>query len=278
MFGTSIIVVVAALLPLVTPMGAIRGGGPDPSNNTLRFEQFTVFKYEGNQPYDVVTEVVDIDGNPATGADVRIIFAALSKEDIPLKEMKPGVYIGCDVETLDMASGDLRINVAAAKKGYISAVESTNDQRGNACGAGEPQAYITKVEAAKPNGANQPLDVFVYLSDESGRPVKGARVMARATDFILHVDRPLKDLGDGRYLGCSIGKFSTVGPGQISLHVSASAAGYRSTEADTVNSVGRLCSRPSDIPPPLASARDANPAGEGTTTPTTSTADGRYVR
>jgi hypothetical protein len=290
-FGTSIgkrLLAVAGLLPLMVQMTGLPGGGPDPINTVLRFEELVVYKYEGNQPYDVVARLVDGNGDPATGAQVKVIFAALAKWPIELKEMKSGVYIGCDLETVDIPSGELLLRVAAEKKGYSSILESTTDQRGNACGEGEPQIYISKVQASKLNGAKQPLDVFVYLEDETGAPVTEATVMARATDFDQHVDAALTHMGGGKYLACALGNFSTRGGGQISIHLHATAKGYREAASDTVNTVGTICGKAG--PPPVTEGGDDGtaPANDDTNVPghsanddrtsPTSRGDGRYAK
>src|SRR5215203_5372154 len=71
----------------------------------------------------------------------------------------------------------------------------------------EPQLHISKLEAAKPDGEKQPLDLMVLLTDESGNHLEGAKVMARATDFDTFVDAPLTDLGNGLYASCAFGYF-----------------------------------------------------------------------
>src|SRR5215213_1013371 len=40
---------------------------------------------------------------------------------------------------------------------------------------GEPQLYVSKPEAAKPDGNKQPLDLSVALTDGNGNPVTGAK-------------------------------------------------------------------------------------------------------
>lgn len=243
-FGTSIgkrLLILAGLLPLATQFNGGPGAGPDPIDTTLMFGQLAVYKYEGYQPYDVVARVVDGNGDPVSDASVSLVFAQLGKGSIPLKSTGKGFYLGCDLEWVDAPSGALSARVIAAKKGMSSAEAIVSDQPGNACGLGESQIFVSGLEAAKPDGVKQPLDVVVRLKDESGTPVSGATVRARATDFHHYVDVTLTDMGGGKYMACTMGLFDTKGADEISIHVNASAPNYRSGDADGTNKVGFLC-------------------------------------
>jgi hypothetical protein len=244
---------------------------PDPIDNMLRFEELTVYKYDGFQPYDVVARVVDGNGDPATHANVKLLFIPLSKASIALKELKDGYYIGCDVETLDMPSGKLQVTAAAAKRGFITAQATASDQPGNACGGGESQLFVSTLEAAKPDGEMKSLDMVVHVSDETGSPVQGASVLARITDFNQYVDVLLTDMGGGKYMACSVGAFNSTGVSQLSIHVQASAKGYRQGAADGTNQVGTICSRP--VPSP-----NGDPSDVTSDTPASAEGDGRNVR
>ena len=113
----------------------------------------------------------------------------------------------------------------------------------------EPQLYVSEPKAAKPDGKKQPLDLSVELTDESGNPVVGAKVLARATDFETYVDAYLTDMGNGNYSTCAFGYFNGWGEGAVSVHVRAEKAGYTSGASDGSNTVGRLCPL-SDTRPP----------------------------
>lgn len=111
-------------------------------------------------------------------------------------------------------------------------------------GHGEAQLYVSTPVAAKPDGKKQPLDLYVDVRDEAGRPVEGAKVLARATDFETYVDALLVDVGNGRYMVCAFGYFNGKGPGAVSIHVRATKPGYTPGESDGQNKVGRLCILP----------------------------------
>ncbi len=272
MYGKTIgmrFLAVVALLPLLAQVTGSPVTGPDPIDTTLRFDKLAVYKYEGFQPYDVVARVVDGNGQPVDGADVKVVFAATGKTAIPLKSTGKGNYIGCDLEWIDAPSGDLTIRVVAQKRGMLTAEATVKDQPGNGCGAGEPQLYISKIDADKLNGSKKSLDVALRVTDERGLPVKGAEVMIRATDYHNYVDARLADAGDGKYMACSLGSFDTSGAGQIVIHARASALGYREAEADSVNKVGTICSR--QAPP-------SDDTTTGSTTQATARGDGRFAR
>jgi hypothetical protein len=113
------------------------------------------------------------------------------------------------------------------------------------CAGGAPQLAVSAPKAAKPDGANQPLDLSIELTDGNGNPVLGAKVIARATDFGTFVDAPLTDLGQGRYAACAFGTFNGAGAGAVRIHVRAEKPGYTPGASDGSNSVGRLCPVPS---------------------------------
>jgi hypothetical protein len=112
---------------------------------------------------------------------------------------------------------------------------------GNQHEGGAPQLYVSEPKAAKPDGEKQPLDLSVELTDQSGNPIEGAKVMARATDFQTFVDAPLTDMGNGRYTACAFGYFNGSGEGALRIHIRAEKTGYRAGAGDGSNSVGRLC-------------------------------------
>jgi hypothetical protein len=107
--------------------------------------------------------------------------------------------------------------------------------------AGVPQLYVSKPEAAKPDGNKQPLDLSIKLTDGNGIPVVGAKVLARATDFETFVDATLTDMGNGSYATCAFGYFKGSGEGAVSIHVRAEKPGYTGGANDGSNTVGRLC-------------------------------------
>ena len=107
-----------------------------------------------------------------------------------------------------------------------------------------PQLHVSEPVAAKPDGKKQPLDLFVDVTDEAGNPVKGAKVLARVTDYETFVDAPLTEVGNGRYMACAFGYFNGKGKGATAIHVRAEAAGYTPGESDGTNDVGKLCTLP----------------------------------
>jgi hypothetical protein len=108
-------------------------------------------------------------------------------------------------------------------------------------GGVEPQLHVSTPKAAKPDGEKQPVDLSVKLTDESGNPITGAKVMARVTDFETFVDAPLTDMGNGQYGACAFGYFNGSGEGALRIHVRADKPGYTGGAGDGSNSVGRIC-------------------------------------
>ena len=124
-----------------------------------------------------------------------------------------------------------------------SAHMSEANTTGKLYAGGELQLYVSEPKAAKPDGEKQPLDLSVELIDESGNPIEGAKVLARATDFETHVDAYLTDMGNGLYAACAFGKFNGSGEGAVAIHVRAQKEGYTPGSNDGTNDVGRLCTR-----------------------------------
>lgn len=144
--------------------------------------------------------------------------------------------------------GVLLLGVSAGVTGAAGAEASTdaNPQPAAECCGCEAQLHVSKPTAAKPDGDKQPLDLFVDLTDEIGKPIEGAKVWARATDFETFVDAPLTGVGNGRYMACSFGYFNGKGEGALAIHIRAEKTGYREGESDGVstNTLGGLCTVP----------------------------------
>ncbi|MEO8285186.1 MAG: hypothetical protein ABI670_01980 [Chloroflexota bacterium] len=238
---------IIALLPVLGQLTALSGSTP--VDRQLRISELAMYKYEGFQPYDVVARVLDGRGSPVDDAYVTITSASAGSVEATLRNSGRGYYVGCDLDWVDAPSGSLTTVVRVSQEGSKPTAASVRDHRGNYCGAGEPQIRPPKVSAAKQDGDKKPLDIQVEVVDETGAPVQGAFVFARATDFVRFVDAPLQDVGHGKYLSCNFGQFNSKGAGAISIHVSVSARGYRPAENDGTNKVGRLCESilPSEI-------------------------------
>lgn len=243
MFGKGLLAMASLLLAMaqLTALGA-----SDSPREQLRIDKLVVYKYQGYQPYDVVAHVVDGSGATVKDAEVSVLYASLNKIPLELKNQGNGYYVGCDLEVVDAPSGTLSVMVQAVRKDLKSDIVTAHDQRGNYCGAGEPQISNLKIVAAKPDGEKQPLDIQVEVFDETGAPVAEALVYARVTDYQHFVDSPLKDMGNGKYGVCEFGTFTSKGAGALGIHVRASAPGLRPNENDATNEVGRLC----DLVPP----------------------------
>jgi hypothetical protein len=186
-----------------------------------------------------MVQITDEDDTSVSDADVAI--ALPSGVDMPLKRMGKGTYIGCDIAYLDGPAKQVVVTASANKKGLKGASATTRANVGNLCGEGEPQMFVQGIKAAKLDGKGQPLTIQVRIIDEMGRPVAGAKVLARATDFNTYFDGPLTDEGNGYYMSCALGKFDTTGAGAIALHVRTERPGFREGAIDARNIVGNLC-------------------------------------
>jgi hypothetical protein len=244
------IVAVLALLPVLVLAASYPAhpASADIIQRQLRIVSVQAFKFQGYQPLDVMVQITDEFEAPVSDANVDI--ALPSGEDIRLKGLGKGTYLGCDVAYFDGPAKGVVVAASANKKGWKGAGATTRANVGNLCGAGEPQMIVQSIQAAKLDGKRQPLTINVRIVDEMGQPVVGAKVLARATDFNTYRDGPLKDLGNGYYGSCAFGFFDTIGEGAISIHVRADLPGFRSGQSDARNSVGTLCNTPLPPPPP----------------------------
>jgi hypothetical protein len=238
MFHKSFMVIIA-LLPVLGQLTTLSESTP--VDRQLRVSEISMYKYEGYQPYDVVARVLDGRGTPIDDAYVTIVSTAAGRVGAILRNTGRGYYVGCDLDWVNAPSGSLTTVVKVAQEGSKPTSATIHDHRGNYCGAGEPQIRPPRITAAKQDGDKKPLDIQVEVVDETGAPVPGAVVFTRATDFVRYVDAPLEDIGHGKYLSCNFGQFNSKGAGAISIHVRASAKGYRPAENDGTNKVGRIC-------------------------------------
>jgi hypothetical protein len=131
--------------------------------------------------------------------------------------------------------------LALALPAWVSAQTSDANTTGKQYEGSDPQLYVSEPKAAKPDGDKQPLDLSIELTDESGNPIEGAKVRARATDFENFVDAYLTDMGDGHYSACAFGYFNGSGEGAVRIHIRADKPGYVGGAGDGSNSVGSLC-------------------------------------
>ena len=216
----------------------------DYPEDALAFAYVAAYRYEGAQPVDLVAKVVDVEGMPVEGANIAVQITnsrSAQARTVLLKEEGNGAYVACDAAYLEGPSDVDLYEFTATKDRMHPAVATVKGLRGNICGDGVPEIRIASIQAAKLDGAGQPLSVIVDLVDDGGNPVAGASVLVRATDLRKHVDLHLADAGGGRYSDCNVGLFDTSGKGQISLMVYATAKGYREATEWTENSVGYLC-------------------------------------
>jgi hypothetical protein len=218
---------------------AIGGSRPARANmiSRLSIESAKAYKYSGNQPIDVEVRVVSDLGVPVNDADVLSMLNS-GTGATRIKNIGNGYYLGCDIAT---TNGPAVLNFVARKAGMLSAVATAKTQPGNLCGAGESSLIVSKPLAEKIDGDKQSIDIFVEVRDEAGKPVDGAKVLARASDGITYVDAPLRSVGGGGYLACNFGQFSGKGPGAVSIHVQAYAPNFLPGQSDGKDTVGRIC-------------------------------------
>lgn len=242
-------VALIALLLMVAMFNAPHSASADIPGH-LKIVSLQAFKYQGYQPLDVTAQVTDDFDNPISDANVVVRLSENSTQLFNLKSQGKGLYTGCDIAYLDGAS-DVTVTAEASKAGMTGATLSANAEPGNLCGDGMPQMLVGQINAAKPDGKDQPLDIAVKLRDETGRAVVGANVAAEAIDSTgNHISVLLMDRGNGLYIACNAGLFSTTGAGAISVHVRAYGAGFRGTEGEALNTVGSLCSGTAPRPTP----------------------------
>ncbi|HET9494706.1 MAG TPA: hypothetical protein VFR15_10790 [Chloroflexia bacterium] len=238
---------VAMCVAVLTATPAAAGTVNDYPEDALKFAHVAAFRYAGDQPVDLLAEVVDIEGAPVEGATVTVdINTGRSAQAlrVQLEDQGKGLYRACDAAFLEGAT-DIDVYEFTATMGRMHpAVEKVKSDRGNLCGAGEPLIHIASVQAAKLDGPGQPLSVVVELVDDGGNPVTGADVMVQVTDTRNQIESPLAEASGGRYADCSLATFDTEGAGQIGIMVYASAQGYRSASAWAENTVGYLCANP----------------------------------
>jgi hypothetical protein len=280
-------VVLIALLPLVM-LSMPHSASADISGRLLRITYLKAFKYTGFGPLDVVAQVTDEYGTLVSDATLVITYDRATRRDRVLKSSGKGLYVGCDIDGFLTFSNGMAVMATASRKGMEDASAKAQTVEGDLCGstsssaanvanvanvanianaAGKggadqamPRLVPQKINAAKPDGKT-PLDISLVVTDQSGKPVTGAKVLVRATDFNHHVDVTLVDRGNGIYSACAIGMFDTKGAGAIRIHVSAQRPGYQSSEADADNVVGALCSNVLPVPPPNANVDNAAAAG-----------------
>jgi Flp pilus assembly protein TadG len=99
---------------------------------------------------------------------------------------------------------------------------------------------ITAVTAMKVDGSNQPLDIRVTVTDETGALVDGATVGANATGSSSWVGT-LAPQGNGVYRVCNAGSFNGSGGGGITITFSATKPGYNTGGGSGSAVTGNLC-------------------------------------
>jgi hypothetical protein len=273
-------VVLIALLPLVM-LSVPHSASADIAGRHLRFTYMKAFKYQGYGPLDVIAQVTDEYGTLVSDATVVIGYGMPSNRDIMLRSSGKGVYVGCDVTSFTSPASGLVVLATASRKGMQDASAKAQTGSGDLCSplganvenvagianaegatsaggadGAAPRLVAQKINAAKLDGKG-PLDVSLVVTDQSGKPVTGAKVLVRATDFRNHVDATLVDRGNGIYSACALGAFDTEGAGAIKVHVNVQRPGYQSTDADAGNVVGSLCTNVFPAPAPNAGAEDA---------------------
>jgi hypothetical protein len=231
-----LLLVCLALLPIALAIGGSRPTQADMVSR-LKIEFAQAYKYSGNQPIDVLVRVVDDTGIAVNDADVATMLNAAGS-NVKLKGMGKGTYIACDIASAD---GTAVLNFVATRKGMLPARATAKTHPGNLCGGGQSTLVVSKPIAEKLDGKNQPIDIYVEVRDEAGKPVDGAKVLARASDGITYVDAPLDSIGGGRYLACNLGRFSGSGAGAVSIHIQAYASNFRPGQNDGKDTVGRIC-------------------------------------
>jgi hypothetical protein len=230
-------------------LGGINRRVSTPPEDGLRITHVEAVRYSGYQPLDLLVDVADTSGAPAERVKVRADLnnpAGLS--GITLVELGNGRYMACDVAYLDGPIGRTSITFRAERGREQSPEVTVVDSWGNNCGEGSPQLIASEPKAVKPDGPKMPLYVVVNVTDDGGHAIKGAKVLARATDYCDYAQDYLDDLGDGQYGKCGLGYFSTSGDGKIGVHVLVEKDGYRTTSNSSSNVVGSDCGSPIGVP------------------------------
>ena len=127
---------------------------------------------------------------------------------------------------------------------------------------------ITAYEVYKPDGNNQPLDVYVRVTNLTGTPVTGVQVIVRAVSSVgQDYTVTLADIGGGEYRICGWQRFSG-NAGDVTAYITASKPNYQSASVTTTNRSGVWCGTTPTSTATRTATRTATSTSTNTHTPT----------